>query len=388
MTTQVLHSTILGDAQPSDEELTVMVQDVLRRPNARIVDWRVESVPYEIGTPLTGGLFRVRGIVSDGDWIGAWSLFVKLIRSWRHWPMLHIMPEEIREAMLQHPGWRNEPEIYRSGLADALPDGLVMPGVLGVHDLGDERFVLWLEDVEARDGCWSLTQFRRAARLLGQLSARLTAQDALPLHISRDSIEMVQGFYESRLSAYAFPLLRTDATWAHPAVAAAADPELRTDLLELAGRLPAIIARLDQLPHTQIHGDACPQNLLTPISNEDGFVVVDWGMACSAPVGYELAQLLIGLAHSGHLTVGDLPTIHDAILEEYVEGLAAEGLAVDMADARFGFDAALVLRSAFTALPLEQLTGPASDSLERLIAQRARLTRYLVDLGLAIPRQG
>ena len=111
-------------------------------------------------------------------------------------------------------------------------------------------------------------------------------------------------------------------------------------------------------------------------------------MACSAPVGYELAQLLIGLAHSGHLTVEDLPTIHDAILEEYVDGLAAEGLAVDMADARFGFDAALVLRSAFTALPLEQLTGPASDSLERLIAQRVRLTRYLVDLGLAIPRQG
>ena len=62
-----------------------------------------------LGTPLTGGLFRVQGIASDGDWIGPWSVFVKLVRSWRHSPMLHLMPEDIREAMLQHPGWRNEP---------------------------------------------------------------------------------------------------------------------------------------------------------------------------------------------------------------------------------------------------------------------------------------
>jgi Phosphotransferase enzyme family len=388
MPTQVLDRTLLGDAQPSEAELTAMVRDILGRPNAHIVDWRVETVSYEIGTPLTGGLFRVRGIASDGDCIEDWSLFVKLIRSWRHWPMLHIMPEDIREAMLQHPGWRNEPEVYRSRLADALPDGLRMPRVLGVRDLGDERFVLWLEDVEARDGSWSLSRFRRAARLLGQLTARLTEADALPAHISRDSSEMVHEFYQSRLGGYAFPLLRADATWAHPAVASAVDSNLRVDLLELADRLPGIIARLDRLPHTHIHGDACPQNLLTATSNDDGFVLVDWGMACSAPIGYELAQLLIGFAHSGHLTVEELPTIHDAILEEYVDGLAEEGLPVDIAAVRYGFDAALVLRSAFTALPLEQLDAPPNTDLERLIEQRARLTRYLIDLGLAIPYEG
>ena len=385
----VTSRVLLGDGHPRDDELMAIVRDALRRPNATIVDWRVETVPYEIGTPFTEGLFRVRGIASDGEWVGPWSLFVKLVRSWRHWPMLHVMPEHIREAMLQHPGWRKEPDIYGSDLSATLPAGLAMPRVLRVHDLGDERVALWLEDVAASDARWDLARFRHAARLLGQLAARMTAEDALPETIARDTSEMVHDFYESRLAAYAFPLLQSDATWSHPAVAGVVDEHLRSDLLELAERLPAMIARLDRLPHAVIHGDACPQNLLIPAqADANGFVVIDWGMACSAPVGYELAQLLIGLAHSGELTVEELPAVHDAILDAYIDGLADEGHAVNPSDVRYGFDAGLVLRSAFTALPLEQLAGPDSDALAALIAQRVRLTRYLVDLGLTLSDGG
>jgi Phosphotransferase enzyme family len=380
---------LLGDGRPRDDELMAIVRDALRRPNATIVDWRVETVPYEIGTPFTEGLFRVRGIASDGEWVGPWSLFVKLVRSWRHWPMLHVMPEHIREAMLQHPGWRKEPDIYDSDLSATLPAGLAMPRVLRVHDLGDERVALWLEDVAASDARWDLARFRHAARLLGQLAARMTAEDALPETIARDTNEMVHDFYESRLAAYAFPLLQSDATWSHPAVASVVDEHLRSDLLELAERLPAMIARLDRIPHAVIHGDACPQNLLIPAQADvNGFVVIDWGMACSAPVGYELAQLLIGLAHSGELTVEELPAVHDAILDAYIDGLTDEGHAVNPSDVQFGFDAGLVLRSAFTSLPLEQLVGPDSDALAALIAQRVRLTRYLVDLGLTLSDGG
>jgi Phosphotransferase enzyme family len=393
MPEQILEQTstshaLLGDAVPTETELTSLVQDLLHRPSARVIAWEAEPFAYEINSPLTGGLYRVGGIASDGDWIGQWSVVVKLVRSWRHWPMLHVMPEHIQKAMLQHPGWRNEPEIYRSQLAGALPTGLRLPRVLRVHDLGDERFALWLEDVAADGQYWDLTRFQRAARLLGQLTGRLTAGDLLPPTVSRDVGDMTHDFYESRLRGYAFPILYGDAMWTHPVVAATVDGNLRTDLLELAERLPAMIARLDRLPHTFVHGDACPQNLLIPVDAAgDGFVVIDWGMACNAPVGYELAQLLIGLAHSGQLSVEELPEIHDVILAAYVDGLADEGLTVDENDVRYGFDAALVIRSAFTGLPLERLAGPPSDGLERLLADRARLTRYLVDLGLAIPTQ-
>jgi tRNA A-37 threonylcarbamoyl transferase component Bud32 len=378
-------SSLLGDATPTEHELTRLVQDVLHRPAARVVAWDVEPAAYEINSPLTGGLFHVRGIASDGDWVGPWSVFVKLVRSWRHWPMLHIVPQHVRDAMLQHQGWRNEPEIYRSELAASLPDGLRLPRVLHVHDLGDERVVMWLEDVAADGVSWDLPRFERAARLLGHLTARLTAGDLFPPVVSRDIGEMTRGFYESRVRGYAFPILYNDAMWRHPIVAATVDADLRTDLLELAERVPAILARLDRLPHTLVHGDACPQNLLIPVeTGTDGFVVIDWGMACNAPIGYELAQLLIGLAHSGQLSVVDLPEIHDAILGAYGEGLTEEGLTVDVEDVRYGFDAALVIRSAFTALPLERLAEPATDQLAALMADRIRLTRYLVDLGLAI----
>ena len=278
MPSQLLDRTLLGDAEPGEAELTAIVRDALHRPGADIVDWRVERVPYEIGSPLTGGLFHVRGLARDGDWIGPWSVFVKLIRSWRHWPMLHIIPPDVREAMLQHPGWRNEPAIYQSDLASILPPGLRMPQVLHVRDLGDERFALWLEDVTAADGRWDLPRFERAARLLGQLTARMTAGDLLPSTVERSPGLMTRGFYASRLRGYAFPLLENDATWEHPAVAAAVDGNLRADLLELSNRLPAMLEKLDRLPQALIHGDACPQNLLVPHPGDE-FVVVDWGMA-------------------------------------------------------------------------------------------------------------
>lgn len=37
-------------------------------------------------------------------------------------------------------------------------------------------------------------------------------------------------------------------------------------------------------------------------------------------------------------------------------------------------------------LPLKRLTHPPTGELGGLFAQRARLTRYLVDLGLSLPR--
>ena len=383
---------LLGDAEPTEPDLAHLVRQALHRPGARIVDWHVEPVSYDIVSPLTAGLFRVRGHAADPTWTGPWSLFVKLVRSWRHWPMLPVIPPDIRAALLQHEGWKAEPDIYRSDLAAALPDGLRMPRVLRVDDLGDERFALWLEDVSADGGVWDIPRFERAARLLGHLTARLTAGDLLPSTVPRDEGVTTRNFYASRLAAYALPLLHSDATWANHVVAAAADATLRDDLGELANRLPAMLDRLDRVPHGLAHGDACPQNLLVSDDNLDGpalatsFVVIDWGMACNAPVGYELAQLLIGFAHSGQLSVEKLPAIHEAILGAYVDGLAEEGMKVDEKEVRYAFDAGLVIRSAFTALPLEQLSGPPGNGLAALIAERVRLTRYLVDLGLAMPR--
>ncbi len=187
---------------------------------------------------------------------------------------------------------------------------------------------------------------------------------------------------------FTLPALLGEAIWAHPRLAATADPNLRDDLHRLVARVPAILDTLDQLPQTFMHGDASPQNLLVSVDDPDGFVAVDWSLIGLVAVGYDLSQLLIGLAHAGQLDIDALPTVHDAVLPAYTAGLADEGMRVDEDIVRFGFHAALVVRSAFSALPLHQLTDPPAHDNAAVVASRLRLTRYLLDLGLALPQAG
>jgi hypothetical protein len=65
-------------------------------------------------------------------------------------------------------------------------------------------------------------------------------------------------------------------------------------------------------------------------------------------------------------------------------GLGDEGWQVDSAQIRYGFDTAVVVRSAFTALPLDQLHLPVTPALSATCAQRVALTRYLVDVGRGV----
>jgi len=115
------------------------------------------------------------------------------------------------------------------------------------------------------------------------------------------------------------------------------------------------------------------------------FVAIDWSLMGPAAVGYDLGQLLIGLAHAGRLDVGRLTALQDAVLPAYAAGLADEGMPVDPDVVRFGCFAALVVRSAFSALPPP---GPPTPGRAATVARRVRLTRHLVDLGLALPHAG
>lgn len=184
-------------------------------------------------------------------------------------------------------------------------------------------------------------------------------------------------------------MLSDDRTWRRsPLTAALAAPgdgdgALQNDLLELARRVPRLFDMLDELPQVMFHGDASPQNLLPTAKDPDEFVVIDWMLGGLAAVGWDLGQLLIGHAHAGTLRVEEMPALRLALADAYTAGLAEEGVIVDVAAVRAGLDAALVVRGAFTALPLERLSEPSTPALRTLIAERLRLTRYLVDVGLA-----
>jgi hypothetical protein len=191
-------------------------------------------------------------------------------------------------------------------------------------------------------------------------------------------------YTNGRVQLAALPAIADEQTWQHPllkaAVCNAREHSLRAELLALGARLPAVLDSLDALPQTYQHGDASPQNLLVPADKPDEFVVIDWGFDSPQAVGFDLGQLLVGLAHAGALEPEDLPAIHAVIVKAYTEGLHADGMTVPQEAVRYGYLGSMLARATFTALPLEAFGAESSDELARLFDQRIRLTRTLVEL--------
>jgi hypothetical protein len=351
----------------TDAVLTELVRRVTGRADALIASVHEERFEPNPGSAATGGLRRLTGTTAEGL---RWSFFVKSINSPRHWPHLGMLPEQLRSEFIAALPWRAEAEAYRADVR--LPDGLRMPHLHLIDDLGDDRLDLWLEDVESDLADWDVARYDRAAHLLGGLAAR---NPAAPPVISN-----LRGYVQGRITRGVLPELRDPALWQHPLVASFADPRLRVDLLALGERIPELLDAADRLPHTMVHGDSSPHNLLVTSGGE--FVALDWGWYSSHPVGFDPGQLLVGLAHDGLTPAEDLPAVHATIEAAYLRGLAEGGGPVEHASA--GYRITLVLRSAFTAIPAERLAEPATPELTELCRRRVGLARFLTDLGLAL----
>ncbi|MGN9842524.1 hypothetical protein ACTMTI_30805 [Nonomuraea sp. H19] len=352
----------------STADLTPLVRRCLRQDAAEVESFQVEPIPHVVGTPSTGGLRRVSGTTTGGR---RWSFFVKSIHSVRHWPHLHLVPEATREAFIAEFPWRTEAEVYAA--APPLPAGMRLPRLFLVDDLGDDRLDLWLEDVPALPVAWDPPRYAAAARLLGRFAG---------MHVVDGPGTALRTYVANRVMGHALPALRDPDLWKHPLVAPHADSLLRMDLDTLGHRIPALLDTIDGLPHTMAHGDASPQNLLVPADAPEEFVAIDWGWQDPAPIGFDLGQLLVGLAHQGLTEPGELPAIHRTIQRAYALGLAGEGVPAD--HLATGYTTTLVLRSAFTAIPLELLGEPVTDDLHELFRKRIGLARFIADLGLAL----
>lgn len=389
----------LGRDALSDDDFTALVRTITGDPAATPGEVRVEPVDYPIGTPSTEALLRLFGTAttdrgggagkvlnSPGDVVD-WSCFIKKFQSARHWPFLDMLPEGFQAAFIQNLPWQLEITVHRSGIADVLPDGMRLPEAYRIDVYDDDRATLWMENVVQEPGPWPLERFERAAYLLGRLSARRQPHLVEPLLPRGDVTTPGVGlryYTGGRVQRAALPAIADPETWRHPLLAAAVcnlgDHRLRDDLLELGERLPAVLDALDALPQCYQHGDASPQNLLVPQGKPDEFVVIDWGFDCPQAVGFDLGQLLVGLAHAGELAPEVLPAVHKVIVKAFLKGLAEEGMQVTEEQVLYGYLGSLCARATFTALPLEQITTPGDTATLALFEDRVQLTRTLVDL--------
>ncbi len=344
--------------------------------NVRVESVVVQPFPYSWGAPATAGLWRV-DVAHEA---GTQSYFVKLLRHVRRWPGLLAVPEQFREELCRAIPWRFEYDICRAGIADLLPDGMRTPTLHYAKEIDDDHVALWWEFVEVDPLPWQPEDFARAAYLLGRLAARRRQGTPANARIPLVPKEMERGalryFVEHRILIATVGELH--ALRAQPVPGVPAD--LVAEMLALAGRLPGLLDRLDRLPQTYAHGDASPQNLLIPVGKRSERVVIDWGFGTLLPIGFDLGQLLVGLAHAGELAAAELPAIDAAIFDAYLDGLADEDYAVDPADVRLGYVGSLTARSALASLGLDEPGGVTPEFL----AQRVALTRALVDMAQSV----
>jgi hypothetical protein len=392
-----------GLASPTPAELAQITSAALDRA-IRPAGMRVIPIPYDRGSPATAGLWRVdvsdesvRAPGRDDQAPGplSYTYFVKLLRHPRRWPgLVHLPDQATREEFVSFFPWRFELDMYECGIGAVLPAGMRTPRLHHVRRTDEDHLGLWWEFVPERPASWDLADYRRAAFLLGRLAARrregadvnrLLPRVSRQAHPSGSSLRF---FTERRVLRGVLPALRAGRIWDHPLASAALrqarDSALPADMLALADRLPEVLDMLDRLPQTYAHGDASPQNLLLPAKEPGTVIVIDWGFGSLLPIGFDLGQLLVGLAHAGKSDPSGLRDIDAAIFPAYMEGLAAEDYPADPAQVRAGYIGALTARSALSALPLELLSRPLAKEAEAEFLSRLRLTRALIDFAAEI----
>ncbi len=290
-------------------------------------------------------------------------------------PQTAAAPPPLRRQFLEQFPWKLELDAWQPAFIERLPTGMRLPQLYRIDDLGDDRIAVWMEQIDTAATPWDLDRFARAARVLGRFAAR--SMDTQLLAATGQPTGHALRMYAASPVQVGLRRIKEDAWWQHPAVRACTDLRLRDDLARLGEHLAEILDALDKLPQSLPHGDASPQNLLVPASDPDTFVAIDIAFQAPQAIGFDLSQLLIGLVHAGELPAAALPDIHPALVDQYMVGLTDEGVTATQEDVVAGFVGSLVVRSGFTALPWHTPPSAATE-----LAERARLTRYIVDLGL------
>jgi Phosphotransferase enzyme family len=355
--------------------LAAMVAELLGHASVDVLSVRVEVHPYALPAINTRGRFRVSGAAraGNGDEHG-FAFFVKVVQSWASSPLAQHVPEPLRTMAAPLLPWRTEPDVYRSDLRERLPAGLTVPRAFGVHDLDEESAAIWLELVSTRPVRWDVERHRRAAYLLGRLAA---SPSVAPLAARVPPGRTARRFAEGWLPHNVIPDLRDDGFWQRPLVAEAFDADLRTRMLAAVDALPRLLDELEALHVTAAHGDACTYNLLV---TDDGFTMIDFGFWGTGPVGFDLGQLLLGEVQLGGRPAGALPGLEDACLPAYVDGLHDEGSAVTLSEVQRSHALLMTIYHAIPGVPFEHRTAPPTPELHRLHAERAAMTRFILDL--------
>ena len=367
--------TALGLGRQPLALLDDVVAAQLGRPRARVLTAQVQAHPYDRPALTTAGRYLVRGTASDNTGRAhEYAFFVKLVQAWSRSPLFREVPEPLRSHLAPLMPWRTEPDIYRGDLRRRLPHGLTIPSAYHVIDLDEQSAAIWLGCVPVRHVPWDVEQHQRAAYLLGRLAAsRSVAPFAADVPVGRTA----RRFADHWLAVNIVPALSEDGLWRHPCVAATFDEDLRRRIELAAAALPSLVDELESFPTMTAHGDACTDNLLRT-EQDPGLVLIDFGFWGTAPIGFDLGQLILGDIQLGRRPAGTFPELEEACLPAYAQGLRDEGCTTPIHQVRRAHAVAMTIFHAVPSIPYEHRATDAD--LRPLLANRAEMARHLLDL--------
>ncbi|MFW0795012.1 phosphotransferase [Gordonia sp. CPCC 205515] len=336
------------------------------------------ELPYGLVALTTDSRWCVDVATSDGPV----ALVVKVARDVRRSPFFHVIPVELAEAAARGLPWDIEPNVYRSELGVALPQGMSLPRCYAVRPIDDDSAAIWIERVP-HAATWTTQMYADAARMLGRFAASPEVGRIADGIGHPSGPVQARTYYLGRLRSQFVDTYRSGEIWSHPVVARYVTPALRARLFALIDVMPSLIDEIETLPLLSAHGDACPNNLL---STGDGtFTVIDWAFFGRSRVGFDLTQLVNSGIDLGHMTADRLPELQDLCLRHYRIGLADSGFDIELDALTRAHRIQLTAFSALSAIPLEQLPDNDTDdqALNALMHERMRaLDLMLAGIGL------
>jgi len=319
------------------EYLMSLLQRALGYQLVQIRKWEVHALKG--GLEYGSSIYRLQGsgIVEDVD--RNWSLILKIIH-----------PEAQFDDPLGYRYWKREIQAYQSSLLHELPGQVTAPHCYDINEKSDGSVWIWLEDIQGEgEHPWSIEQYARVARQLGQFNGAYLVDRPLPgdTWITRDWLRK----YLHHAAPMVEFILQNPA---HPTVQLMLPGITLPLMLAVWEEHPRMLKVLDELPQTFCHQDAFGRNLFY---HGEQVIAIDWGYAGIAPLGAELAPLIGAAFGLGKFPSSQAKELDQACFGGYLEGLRQAGWEPDSRQVRLGYALTVMLRYVFGATVGEALPG-------------------------------
>lgn len=376
-------------------DLREVVCQVLGRADLSVREWAVQPLRYTVRNITSAGLYRLRGTAAGPDTDIhphlLWSLILKIV-------------QPSGDSSADDPGhwnyWKREALAYQSGLLERLidlhslaPTGLAMPRCWKVEEKSDGRLWLWLEDIaeeksKAGGASWPLERYGLAARHFGLFQSGFLTGHLLP-----SAPWLSRGWMRARVASFADAMhhLHDPAIWDQPQVQRTCPRALEERLSKLWGERHGLLDALDRLPQTLCHLDVWRPNLLsrTGLGGEQT-VVLDWSYVGFGAIGQDIGNLVPDSLGNFDVGVDQARAMDKVVFAGYLQGMREKGWTGDARQARLGYAASAALGWGlgtpwWLVWPQDkdrqaQLERQWGRPLEELLAQRATLTGFVLDL--------